>query len=255
MDNYRIVLLCEDDFDSIMTSIYDAWVLMNQGRDVAIEVGEEYNYVFLTEYIQVQTDEDKAYKVASSIRRKISEEVYQMIYRATAHFDRSRADVIFRFLQLGYRVGGKALEYQTNPYVMRLIELDKKAWSESHQFLGAVRFTELSNGVLFSKITPKCNVIMLIGEHFADRFPMENWIIYDNNRNIAAVHQAGHEWGIVIGAEFEQGILEQAEQQGKYEHLWKVFFNTIGVESRYNPRCQNTMLPKWYRKNMVEFKG
>ena len=35
--------------------------------------------------------------------------------------------------------------------------------------------------------------------------------------------------------------------------LWKVFFKSIGIEQRKNPRCQRNMLPLWYRKHMTEF--
>ena len=41
-------------------------------------------------------------------------------------------------------------------------------------------------------------------------------------------------------------------KEDEYEELWKVFFNTIAINERYNPKCQCTHLPKWYRKNMLE---
>jgi len=254
MDNYRIVLLCEDNFDSIMTGIYDAWVIMNQGREVALEVGEPYNYSMMSEYQSVETDGDKAVKVASSIRKKISCEAYSSVYSAAMHFDVNRADTIFHFLQIGYKMGAKVMENLSNPYVMRILELSRKVGNESHLYKGFVRFSELGNGILFSKIDPKCNVLTMIGDHFCDRFPMENWVIYDATRKISAVHKAGEGWGLVLDGEIDSSIFEQIEQEGQYEKLWKVFFNTIGIESRYNPRCQRTMLPKWYRDNMVEFK-
>ncbi|MBQ6812964.1 MAG: DUF4130 domain-containing protein, partial [Agathobacter sp.] len=30
-------------------------------------------------------------------------------------------------------------------------------------------------------------------------------------------------------------------------------FAHIEIKERHNPKCQNNLLPKWYRKNMVEF--
>ena len=36
--------------------------------------------------------------------------------------------------------------------------------------------------------------------------------------------------------------------------LWKSFFHAIGIEQRRNPKCQRTMMPLWYRRNMTEFR-
>ena len=35
--------------------------------------------------------------------------------------------------------------------------------------------------------------------------------------------------------------------------LWKLFFKTIEIEGRHNPRCQMTMMPKRYWGCMTEF--
>ena len=43
------------------------------------------------------------------------------------------------------------------------------------------------------------------------------------------------------------------ENEQLYRTLWKQFYNTIAIKERYNPRCQNTFLPKRYRSTMTEF--
>lgn len=253
MDNYRIILLCEDNFDNMMTGIYDAWVLMNKGEDVALYVGEPFDFNLFCEYRYVVTDSLKAEKVALSIEKKISREVYQAVYSAAMHFEPERADVIFRFLQVGYKMGADVLNHLTNPYAMKILELSRKVGNEEQRLRGFIRFTEINGGVLFSKISPKCNILTMVGDHFSNRYPMENWIIYDTNRKTSAIHRAGEGWSLVLNEEIDSAILSQAENQGEYEKLWKVFFETIGIESRKNYRCQRTMLPKWYRNNMIEF--
>ena len=49
------------------------------------------------------------------------------------------------------------------------------------------------------------------------------------------------------------GDLKELQTEDEYRELWKVFFNTIGIESRYNPKCQQNHMPEWYRRNMTEF--
>ena len=48
-------------------------------------------------------------------------------------------------------------------------------------------------------------------------------------------------------------ILSVAFTKDEYDDLWKIFFDTIGIDARYNPKCQQTLIPNWYRKNMPEF--
>ena len=35
--------------------------------------------------------------------------------------------------------------------------------------------------------------------------------------------------------------------------MWRNYFQTIAIEQRRNPKCQNTHLPKRYRHVMTEF--
>ena len=44
------------------------------------------------------------------------------------------------------------------------------------------------------------------------------------------------------------------EPDDAFVGLWKGFFSHIGIHERKNPRCQRSMLPLWYRKNMTEFR-
>ena len=85
------------------------------------------------------------------------------------HFDNDKGNEIFEFLKLGYAVGARVTKMLTNPHVLRVTELSRKAVNEAHLFKGFVRFDELKGGVLYSRIQPKCYVVPLIINHFQDR--------------------------------------------------------------------------------------
>ena len=53
-----------------------------------------------------------------------------------------------------------------------------------------LRFSELENGVLFATIHPKDNVLPYLAEHFTDRLPSENFMIYDATHQSVAVHKS-----------------------------------------------------------------
>ena len=141
-----------------------------------------------------------------------------------------------------------------NPAVAEIFALSRKVANEAHQFLEFIRFEELANGVLFATISPKSRVLMLVAPHFADRFPGENWLIYDDVREEAVVHAAGEDWVTAkLPKERVDAFLAANGVLDGYEDLWKAFFHAIGIKERENPDCQRNFLPLWYRKHMTEF--
>ena len=175
-----------------------------------------------------------------------------MVYRACMHFDKGRADAVFGFLRLAYPVGARVTKMLSNPYVMKLMELSRKVSNESHFFKEFLRFEELKGGILYSKIEPKCDVISFVSQHFAERFPEEDWIIYDIKRKKASVHKHGMDCVIIQGQDMEK-MIKDFQVSDEYRELWKVFFHAIAIPERNNLKCQQTNLPQWYRKNMTEF--
>ena len=243
--------MCEESFEGIMTAVYDGWVFMNQGHQVNIHPGTGYAPSFFSEFIPIETNMDKAEKVAASIRIKISVEAYTMVFRACMHYAEDRADAVFDFLKVAYPIGARVVKMLGNPAVMRVLELSRKVMNETHLFKEFLRFTELKGKVLYGKIEPKCDVVLLLSQHFKDRFPEENWIIYDPKRIKTVVHPAGGTCILVKDKDMDE-LTKDMQNHDNYEDLWKVFFNTIGIDARYNPKCQRTMMPLWYRKNAVE---
>ena len=250
----RIILQCENSLEGILTAIYDAFVEKNKRKTyedglISIEIGDNQTMSLFARQIEVQTDLDKAQKTLLSIQKKISYLAYKRVVSALCHFDSDRGNVVFGFLVKGFPMGARVMEAMADPYVMRLIELSRKVDNESHLFCGFVRFTDVGK-FLYSEIEPKCHVLPQIMEHFADRYANESYVIYDKIRKVALVHPAFCESFFLYGDEWN---VDKAAYSDRFEELWSSYFEHIAIKERYNPRCQNNLIPKWYRKNMVEF--
>ncbi|MBQ9765155.1 MAG: TIGR03915 family putative DNA repair protein [Lachnospiraceae bacterium] len=254
-DNNKVVFVCENEFVAIMTAIYDAWDWsIGKGHDkVHIELEGERNYQLFTEYIEVKPNEEKCRKVVRSIRNKISEEVFGEVFLASLSEKKDKADAIYHFLVVAFKIGSRVLDSLGNPCVMRVFELVRYVKHEAGYSREFLRFSKLSAGGLFAKIKPKNDIITLIAPHFADRLPEENWIIYDEGRKIAVVHPRGSEWFITNDKVFLDNIVF-AEDELEYQELWKVFFKTIAIKERINYKLQRQVMPLRYRENVVEFK-
>ena len=42
------------------------------------------------------------------------------------------------------------------------------------------------------------------------------------------------------------------DKEIEYQNLWKLFFNTIAIKERTNPRCQMEYMPKKYWNDLIE---
>ena len=95
-------------------------------------------------------------------------------------------------------------------------------------------------------------VLELLAPHFSDRFPNENWMIYDKKRQKVLAHEQGGECTVYI-----QAVLNTQEtdpvQSDEYENLWKAFCSHITLPERKNPGLQRQFVPLKFRSNMPEF--
>lgn len=249
-----LILQCEDSLEGTLTAIYDAFVEKNKmpdfkDGDISIVIGEHQNLFLFANTKEVKTDLDKAQKTLFSIQRKISYLAYKRVLSALCHYDMDRGDTVLGFLLKGFSMGAKVVDALADPYVMRVMELSRKVDNESHMFCGLVRFHDAGK-FLYSEIEPKCNVLPQIMEHFEDRYPNEHYVIYDKKKQVALVHPAFCQSFFVYGEEWNIDISQYVD---RFEELWKEYFAHIEIKERHNPKCQNNLLPKWYRKHMVEF--
>ncbi|MDD6170230.1 MAG: TIGR03915 family putative DNA repair protein [Lachnospiraceae bacterium] len=260
------VFLCEDNIDGIFTAIYDAWASHFGHKNIYILSKEPQNYELFCEYISVKTNMEKSQKVSNTIKTRCGHEVWiflcqaAMAYEKQTTFDTSslsKADALYRTLLYAFSMEKPEhiIDCLQNPYVLYLFELSRSVSNEAHHLLGFVRFKELQNHVLFAKIHPKNLVLPILGDHFSDRLPQENFMIYDENRNLAVIHRKGFSDFILVGTEnLDKKILEQySEDELEYEKLWCGFFSSITIEARINPKLQNQNIPKRFQKDAVEF--
>jgi probable DNA metabolism protein len=99
-------------------------------------------------------------------------------------------------------------------------------------------------------------VLTLVTPHFADRLPNEKFMIYDDNRKVAAFHIPGNSWVIAQVPELNQKILEEIpEYEDEYRALWKTFFDHIAIKERINPKLQRNNLPLRFRGDITEFRN
>lgn len=250
------ILICEPSPEGIFTAVYDAYEKKLNPNITKVCIDEVDNYELFSEYSYVKTDFEKAEKVDRTIEKRFDNVSYSYIWHALYSYQKEKGDAIYHTIARGLANAykGELVNYLQDPYILAVSKMRQNVWCEAHHYMGFVRFQELQNGILFSEIEPKNEVLPILAEHFADRFPRENFVILDKRRKLYVVHEAGK--GIVF-YQTEEGIEVGPDMYSKEEReiqdLFRIFHASIGIKERTNLKLQRQLLPLRFRETMIEF--
>lgn len=255
------VFVCENSIEGIFTGVYNAWASGYGFRNIRLSLDTPTTYELFCEYIKVTPDSVKSQSVGRTICNHFGILVYQELCQAILAQTKDtknqldKADCIYRTILLAFALhdGSHVLEALGHPYVARIFELSRATHGEAHHLLGFLRFQELANGVLFSTIHPKNDVLPILAEHFTDRLPMEHFIIYDETHKTAALHKASHGFVLIDASDLNQELVNQlSEREEEFQKLWCTFFDSVAIEARKNPKLQSQNIPIRFWKDTVE---
>lgn len=252
----KYVILCEDSMEGVFSAIYKIYEQHFEHERTHLRVEAEEEYELFTEYTVFETDEKKAEKVIRTIIREFGEECYKTICLALSGCDKRKADDVYHMIVYGFTLKYRRnlIHSLENDYVNRTFQLSREVNNEIMRLKEFVRFQELENGVLFSRIGPKNDILTFLIPHFEDRLPNENFVIYDEVRNFSAVHPAYKKFILVRGTEYDNNILRGfSKEEESYAELFKLFCKSISIKERENKNLQRQMLPLRFRKYMTEF--
>ncbi len=255
------ILICEPQVEGIFSAVYTAYEKKLNPNITHLQLEEAPNYRLFTEYIEVETDREKADKVNRSLKKKFGSFAMENLWYAASSIHPGRGDAVYHTIARGLAGAfkGELMSYLQDPYVNLTAKLRNQVWHEVHHFMGFLRFAELKSGILYSEIHPKNHVLAFLGEHFADRFPEENFLIRDKGRNLYLVHQARKDYYLVKGQEEERETgtavpwLQYSREEEEIQGLFRCFVESIAIKERNNLKLQQQMLPLRFRGDMVEY--
>lgn len=249
-----IVYRCDDSLESIFTAIFLSYEENRDAEDTCLSLDNEP--LLFAKDVRVQPDRARAVKVMRTLERRFGEDDYLRICTALASTDHEKAQAVYRTVVKGLDercARGHLFDDLTDKYVMQAFALARKAGREIGYLREFLRFQELENGMLYAKIGPKCNALTFLMPHFADRLPIENFVIHDSTRNIFGIHPARRQWYLFSGEDAEEPKLCLSEEEMQYQELFRHFCRTISIKERENLKLQRNVLPLRFREYMIEF--
>ena len=238
--------LYDGSFSGLLTAIYQAFT--RKERPAKIIGKEFYRENLFAEKIEIKTEAQAADRVAQAIKRKISARTLRLIYYVFLSEQKGAADLIFSFLELGFKIGQKLDGHYTDPTVLKINRLAKRVSLELHRLLGLIRFQEIDHGIFYAPLEPDNNLLPLLAPHFVRRLADQNWLIHDRKRQLAVIYNQ-EEWVITPLARF---TINNTVQEKQYQGLWQGFFRSITIKNRENPKLQRQFMPKRYWKYLIE---
>ena len=212
---------------------------------------EEDAQATLLPVVEVVTRADQAQRVLRSIPEKLGPSALRCVKLAFLSGKAGREIAILDFLRLGYRVGPHIMGMLADPRVDPVVSAARNVLGEAHLLKGFTRFSQYG-GVLAAEIEPKNHVLPILGSHFRARMPGESFLIHDRTHGMVLACSGGV---CRLFPVTELELPEAEPMEKRYRRLWTRFYDTVGIESRYNPQCRMTQMPKRYWGLMTEFQN
>lgn len=247
-DGSNVIYYYDGSFDGLLCCVFESYDKKEVPMDIILPDAPQ---TMLLPTKEIVTDLEKASRVLLSIPKKMGTAALDFVRRAFLTCLDHKEWNILLFLRLGYSYGPQVMNMLADDVVNTLFKAVKHLDNESHLLKGFIRFS-VFNSALVSKIEPKNFVLPLLAQHFRERYPEEQFLIYDKTHGMALVYRPYE--STIIPIEDLQLPEPDAEEQS-FRDLWQLFYNTIEVEGRHNPKCRMGHMPKRYWKYMTEFGG
>ncbi|EGO65604.1 TIGR03915 family putative DNA repair protein [Acetonema longum] len=246
--NMNLIYVYDGSFDGLLCCLFESYAQ----REIPLDIlPADPSQLTLLPVKTIVTDTEKASRVLASIPSKMGSAALNFVRHAFLTCLPQKELYILLFLRLGYRHGPSVMNRLTDNVVNTLVQAVKHLQKESDLLRGFVRFSIINN-VLVSEIGPKNFVLPLLAPHFCQRYPEERFLIYDKTHGQGLIYQPYQPLVLPINS-LELPEPDEAEQT--YRELWRLFYRTIEVQGRHNPKCRMSHMPKRYWQYMTELSG
>ena len=235
----------DGSFDGLLTVIYMAY---NDRESNMLRVSAKAEQLILAlDDIHIITDFFKARCVEKAICEKLSQNFLNNIRTCFLSCDKNKDTIIIRTVYKALKQGEEILN-SLDEHAFYMNKLVKQVLNERHRYLGLLRFKEMKDGIMFSTIEPKNNVLPILISHFKNRMKREKIAIFDKGRKMI-VYYDGKKAEIFFVESLE---IEWSDEEIEYSELWKTFHKSISIKERENKKLQQSNIPKYYWKHLVE---
>ena len=233
-------------FEGFLCCVYESYVYKE--FPTAFYSDEEYCPISFYSVRSILTQPEHARRVQQGLHRR-SAKAMNVLCRAFLTCMENKEDHLYAFVRKVFDCGPDFMKNQSDEVYAPLVKAIRHMNGELEKLRGFIRFSDYQ-GVLGGEIEPKNRVLPLLRHHFCARYANESFFIYDRTNKEILLYSRSR--SRIVPVDSIQLNLP-GEEEMQFRSLWKRFYDTIAIKERYNPRGQNTKMPKRYRGTMTEF--
>ena len=232
-----VIFVYDGTFDGFLCCVYEYYYSAFNPIDIVSEDNVEAS---LYQFVTIETAQDKVERVRGAIENKISSYALRFLKVCFLSSRKNTELHMLRFVVKGFAKGKDVFRYVSDIDVDFVLKAHRNVEKEKHMYLGLVRFYK-SDEVYISVITPNNKIVPLLAYHFVQRLPNQSFMIYDANNKQALIYDQ-KQTAVIKADNIELPSIETEEQN--MQRLWKLFYDTIAIKERYNPKCRMNFMPK-----------
>ena len=231
-------------YEGFLCCIFESYV----HKEFPIAFFDDEEFYTLYEVRVIHTLPEHTRRIQQSIDG-ISKDASRILRRTFLTCLPEKEQCMYRFVRKLYADGPDFIHNISDPAYYPIHRALRHMDGELEKLRGFVRFSDY-HGFLGAEIEPKNRVLPLLRHHFCSRYANESFFIYDRTHKELLMYASGHSR---IAQVDTLHLNAPGDEEIFYRSLWKRFFETVSIQQRENPRCQNSFLPKRYRGTMTEF--
>ncbi|WP_235297397.1 TIGR03915 family putative DNA repair protein [Portibacter marinus] len=247
----KVVCCYDGSFQGFLSSVFTIYERRLDAVD--IQKCEGSGTDMFSVKLQIDSDRSKAERVLKGLKKHSDKRMIKQIYRC---FLSEQDGIEMRLLVLIRQIFKGNTGYFYNygdENVMALHKVLKMIRREVHRMHAFVRFQELKDGSYAAVVEPDFDVMPLIGQHFEDRYPSMEWIIFDVRRQYG-LHYKDFK-STFIG--FEEKLLTikssaLSTEELEYQKMWRQYFQSVNISERNNAKLHLRHVPRRYWNNLIE---
>jgi probable DNA metabolism protein len=250
------IFVYDGTFEGFLTLVFDVYEMKIEPEGIYTEHNFQQKMFFKSYH--VITDESKAERVWNGLKKKASSFGYHTVYYVYLSENEGREILLYHYLKKVFAFKGRYEYNFSDEHVMQMEDIRKKVAREAQRMLMFVRFQKTTDGLFYSAIEPKYDVLSLVTKHFRERYADQKWVLYDMKRKYGFYFDTKEILRVAFDDDFagSRSIWLPREvihdEEIFFQQLWKEYFKVLSIKERKNLRLQMQHLPKRFWKYLPE---
>jgi probable DNA metabolism protein len=241
----------DGSFDGFLCVVAAAYGAGESPAAIVVEAPEQQGGLFGDVRV-VETHGGLAARTRRALEARADAVGVGKLYRAFLSEQPGVERTLYRVIQSLIAKGAGAMEDLRDGDAFRVMRLAQQVGREVHRMHAFVRFEERADARYVATVAPDFNVLPLLGEHFAARYPAQRWAIVDVRRRYALVHDAE---GTRFAPAEDAAATPEAEREAAFQRMWRGYFHAVSIPERANPRLHLQHVPRRYWPYLTEKRG